>query len=123
MHQINKQMRNTHKYDFIVENVNSDLFITQFNSRLFENLKEVLKNVVEFNISYLSDLYEAKELGRIIEIQNRISSIDNCETVVHDCINVINDEKDKLGVAKSTDMDDDDFRQAFEKLGKTRKDK
>lgn len=116
-------MNNVDKYDLIVGSVSADLFITDFNSRLFENLKEVLKTVSEFNISYLSDLYEPKELGRIIEIQNGYISTDVCETVLNDCINVINDEKDKLGIVKSADMNDDDFRRMFEKLGKTRKDK
>ena len=113
-------MREPQYCDFVLENVDENSFITDFNKELFSKLKETLLKTKEFNISYLSDCYDAKQLGKIIEIGSK--SIDShVEQIVDDCIKVIEEEKDKLGIVAKKDMSNEDFSNALEILKKNKK--
>lgn len=106
---------------YIYEHINENEFLTDFNRELFIKLKEILKNTDEFNISYLSDCFDSKQLGKVIEINTKFSSSVNNEQVIDDCIKVIKDEKDKLGVPSPSSMNDEDFLNAIKNLGKNKK--
>ena len=106
--------------DYICENINEDDFLTDFNKDLFIKLKEILSKSTEFNESYLSDCYDAKQLGRVIKIRTKVIN-SKTEQVIDDCIKVIKDEKDKLGIVSSKDMTDEDFKNAMELLKKNKK--
>lgn len=107
--------------EYVNENITEDDFITDFNRELFSKLKNILISSNEFNISYLSDCYDSKQLGKVIEIKNRFSYSPNNEQIIDDCIKVINDEKDKLGIATPSQMNDEDFLNAIKNLGKNKK--
>lgn len=107
--------------DYICENLSENDFLTDFNKDLFIKLKEILQNNEEFNISYLSDCYNSKQLGRVIEINSKFNSTSNNEQVIDDCIKVILDEKAKLGVNTPSQMNDEDFMNAIKNLGKNKK--
>ncbi|MGN0174281.1 MAG: DnaB-like helicase N-terminal domain-containing protein, partial [Acutalibacteraceae bacterium] len=106
--------------DYICENINEDDFLTDFNKDLFIKLKEILSKSTEFNESYLSDCYDAKQLGRVVKIRTKVIN-SKTEQVIDDCIKVIKDEKDKLGIVSSKDMTDEDFKNAMELLKKNKK--
>ena len=95
------------------------MFLTDFNRELFAKLKEIVPDVNEFNISLLSDCYDAKQLGKVIEIDNIFVS--NVEQMIDDCIKVIKEENDKLGTPSVSDMNDEDFLNAIKNLGKNKK--
>lgn len=106
--------------DYICENINEDDFLTDFNKDLFIKLKEILSKSTEFNESYLSDCYDVKQLGRVVKIRTKVIN-SKTEQVIDDCIKVIKDEKDKLGIVSSKDMTDEDFKNAMELLKKNKK--
>ena len=107
--------------EYIAENIDETDFITDFNRDLLKKLNEVLSKNEEFNISYLADCYDSKQLGRVISIENRFTSSQNIEQVIDDCIKVIKEEKDKLGIVSPSDMNDEDFLNAIKNLGKNKK--
>ncbi len=107
--------------EYVGQNISDDDFLTDFNKDLFKKLKEMLGEHEEFNISYLSDCYDSKQLGKVIEISNKLSSSKNIEQTIDDCIKVINEEKDKLGIISPSNMNDDEFIQAMKNLGKNKK--
>lgn len=107
--------------EYVTQNMNEDSFLTDFNRDLFKNVKEVLNEHDKFDISFLSSCYDAKQLGKVMEITNKLSSSKNIEQTIDDCIKVINDEKDKLVIVSPSDMDDDEFINAIKKLGKNKK--
>ncbi len=107
--------------DYMKQNLNSDVFLTDFNKNLYLKLIEILENYNEFNISYLSDSFDSKELGKVIEINNKLSSSQHIEQIIDDCIKVIIEEKDKLGIVSPSNMDDDEFLKAMNNLGKNKK--
>ncbi len=107
--------------EYVKQNVNDDDFLTDFNKELFMKLKQILDEHNEFNISYLSDCFDSKQLGRVIEINNKLSSSNTLEQIIDDCIKVIKDEKDKLGLISPSNMNDDEFLEAMKKIGKNKK--
>ena len=107
--------------EYIAENIDETDFITDFNRDLLKKLNEVLSKNEEFNISYLADCYDSKQLGRVISKENRFTSSQNIEQVIDDCIKVIKEEKDKLGIVSPSDMNDEDFLNAIKNLGKNKK--
>ena len=107
--------------EYIEKNISEDDFLTDFNKDLFKKLKEVLKEHEMFDIVYLSDCYDSKQLGKVIEISSRLSSSKKIEQTIDDCIKVINEEKDKLGIISPSNMNDDEFIKAMKNLGKNKK--
>ena len=112
-------MKHPKYLDYITQNIEEALFLTDFNRELFAKLKEIVPDVNEFNISLLSDCYDAKQLGKVIEIDNIFVS--NVEQMIDDCIKVIKEENDKLGTPSVSDMNDEDFLNAIKNLGKNKK--
>ena len=107
--------------DYIEDNIGSDDFLTDFNRELFLKLCDILAKSDDFNISYLADCYDSKQLGRVIKIETKFTSSQNNEQVIDDCIKVIKEEKDKLGIVSPSDMNDEDFSNAIKNLGKNKK--
>lgn len=107
--------------EYVFKKLKEDDFLTSFNKNLFIKLKEILSDGKEFDISYLSDSFDSKQLGKVIEIKNRFTFSNDLEQIIDDCIKVIFDEKDKLGVISPSEMNDDDFLNAIKNLGKNKK--
>ena len=107
--------------EYVEQSINEEDFLTDFNKDLFKKLKEILKEHELFDIAYLSDCYDSKQLGKVIEINSRLSSSKNIEQTIDDCIKVINEEKDKLGIISPSNMNDDEFIKAMKNLGKNKK--
>lgn len=107
--------------EYVFKRLNKEDFLTSFNKELFEKIKEILQSGRDFDISYLSEGYDSKQLGKVIEIKNKFSFSNDLEQIIDDCIKVIFDEKDKLGIISPSNMNDDDFLNAIKNLGKNKK--
>lgn len=114
-------MQHTQHLDYIREHIDEKDFLTDFNRELFVKLKKILAENDEFSISYLSDCFDSKQLGKVIEINNKFASSINNVQIIDDCIKVIHDEKAKLGVLPPSSMNDEDFLNAIKNLGKNKK--
>ena len=108
---------------YVFEKLSGDDFLTSFNKDLYLKLQEILVAGKEFEISYLSESYDSKQLGRVMEINSKFSFSYDTEQVIDDCIKVIFDEKDKLGIISPSNMNDDDFLNALNKQAKDKKGK
>ena len=108
---------------YVFEKLSGDDFLTSFNKDLYLKLQEILVAGKEFEISYLSESYDSKQLGRVMEINSKFSFSNDIEQVIDDCIKVIFDEKDKLGIISPSNMNDDDFLNALNKQAKDKKGK
>ena len=108
---------------YVFEKLSGDDFLTSFNKDLYLKLQEILVAGKEFEISYLSESYDSKQLGRVMEINSKFSFSNDIEQVIDDCIKVIFDEKDKLGIILPSNMNDDDFLNALNKQAKDKKGK
>ena len=73
-----------------VEELNSDVFVTQFNKTLFERLK-LIYSTGEFELSALNEFYNPQEISYILEIRNsRNGFASNGKDTLLEQINALN---------------------------------
>ena len=93
----------------IADEAPSDIFVTDFNKKVYSALLEKMKNTDNFTFSLLTDEFTAEEMGRIsgIEAKNRDITINF--SVFEDCVNTL-----KHSSAKSSDeLADNDLINIF----------
>ena len=108
---------------YVFEKLKAEDFLTQFNKELYSKLQEILLSGKEFDISYLAENYDSKQIGRVIEINNKFTFSNDLDQIIDDCIKVIIDEKDKLRIITPSNMNDDDFLSALHREAKDKKGK
>lgn len=93
----------------IADEAPPDIFVTDFNKKVYSALLERMKNTDNFTVSLLTDEFTAEEMGRIsgIEAKNRDITINY--SVFEDCVNTL-----KHCSAKSSDeLADNDLINIF----------
>lgn len=93
----------------IADEAPPDIFVTDFNKKVYSALLERMKNTDNFTVSLLTDEFTAEEMGRIsgIEAKNRDITINF--SVFEDCVNTL-----KHCSAKSSDeLADNDLINIF----------
>ncbi|MBR5774096.1 MAG: DNA primase [Clostridia bacterium] len=111
-------MFNNNRLEYITSKITAADFVTAFNARLFESVCDVIRRNHRFEIGMLSDGYTPEEMGRIAKIQSSCTYLANTTAECDDCIKRIKEEKGKKLQTPASQMDDDEFRRAFEKKGK-----
>lgn len=108
-------LRHSEDCEKIAQEAPSDIFVTDFNKKVYSALVDKMKSSDNFTISLLADEFTAEEMGRIsgIEAKNREISINY--NVFADCVNTL-----KQSSAKSSEeLADDDLINIFK--SKTKK--
>ncbi len=102
-------LRHSEDWEKISQEAPIEIFVTDFNKKVYAALLDKMKNNDKFTLSLLTDEFTAEEMGRIsgIEAKNRDITI-NC-SVFEDCVNTL-----KHCSAKSAeDLADNDLINIF----------
>ncbi len=102
-------LRHSEDWEKISQEAPIEIFVTDFNKKVYAALLDKMKNNDKFTVSLLTDEFTAEEMGRIsgIEAKNRDITI-NC-SVFEDCLNTL-----KHCSAKSAeDLADNDLINIF----------
>ncbi|MBQ2676998.1 MAG: DNA primase [Clostridia bacterium] len=103
------------------EQLSEEEFITSFNRRLYKALKTALSTSKAFDITMISSEFSPAEMGRIVLIQNKATVYKDSRRELNDCIAVLKEENNKLQKIDSSNMDNDEFAKAMQKIAKNKK--
>lgn len=107
----------------VFNRLDSEKFVTDFNKRIYEDMKSIVSEGLDFSLTLLAADYSVDEMGKIAKIQNKEALNVNPRAVLTDCIKVLIEEKEKLGLQKAENMNDDEFEAAMKLLQKNKKGK
>ena len=106
-------MQNPDFYRKIKDKVSEDLFVTDFNRRVWHALASRLDEGRETELSLISAEFTPEEMGRIARFASMADRLSNTVTECDDCIKVLEKEKNKMSVSDVSQLSDDEFRNLF----------
>lgn len=106
-------MQNPDFYDKIKDRISEDIFVTEFNRRVWSVLSERLENSKSVDITFFSSSFTPEEMGRISKIVSMRSQLSNTVEECDDCIRVLTNEKNKVSVTDVAQLSDEEFRSLF----------
>ncbi|MEE1185783.1 MAG: DNA primase [Acutalibacteraceae bacterium] len=108
-------------YDKIQDRINGESFVTEINKRVFLKTVEIINDGRVPELAYYSGEFSAEEMGHIVEIFNITTNCSNINKEVNDCIEVINEEKNKLMASNPSDMEKDEWAETMKKLAQKKR--
>ncbi len=108
-------MFNHNRLEYITSRISAQDFVTSFNARVFQSICDSIKNNNSFEIGMLAQDYSPEEMGRIAKLQSTSADLANTVTECDDCIKRIKEEKNKKDQIPPSQMDDEQFLNAFRK--------
>lgn len=102
----------------ISEKASPDIFITDFNRRVYKSLCQKMCNAEHFTLSMLSDEFSLDEMGRISGIDAKSKKIDINDSVLNDCIALLKAYNKSLAVRNGENLSNDALLEKFQKKGK-----
>ncbi len=114
-------MHDGYLLDKVKNDLSEDDFVTPFHRRVFKAISNVLEKTSEFDITLLSGDFSPSEMGRIVQISTASFVYKNAEEQLLDCISVLKEEKNKVKVVDTDNLNNDDFASLIDKIGKNKK--
>ena len=114
-------MHDGYLLDKVKDDLSEDDFVTSFHRRVFKAISNVLEKTSEFDITLLSGDFSPSEMGRIVQISTASFVYKNAEEQLLDCISVLKEEKNKVKVVDTDNLNNDDFASLIDKIGKNKK--
>lgn len=108
-------MLNPDFYNKIKENLSEDLFVTDFNRRVYTALAARLENGRSIELSMFAAEFTPEEMGRLAQFGAMSGTISNTVAECNDCINVLKQEKAKASAVNAAELSDEEFRNLFKK--------
>lgn len=90
-----------------------ELFVTDFNRRVFSAISERIKDERPVGLSFLASEFTPEEISVIARIETVSTDISNSVRECEDCINVLKKEKNRHIDVKPSEMSDEDFMKLF----------
>lgn len=90
-----------------------ELFVTDFNRRVFSAVSERIKNGRPVGLSFFASEFTPEEISVIARIETVSTDISNSVRECEDCINVLKKEKNRHIDVKPSEMSDEDFMNLF----------
>lgn len=90
-----------------------ELFVTDFNRRVFSAISERVKDGRPVGLSFLASEFTPEEISVIARIETVSTDISNSVRECEDCINVLKKEKNRHIDVKPSEMSDEDFMKLF----------
>lgn len=109
-------MLNPDFYPKIKDRLSDEIFATEFNLRVYRCLARRLSEGKSIELSLLSSEFTPEEMGRIARYSAMGGQVSSTVEECCDCINVLKEEKTKEVRVAPSEMSDDDFRDAFNRL-------
>lgn len=113
-------MNNPDFFEKLGSRLNEDIFITEFNRRIYKALSERISEDRSIKLSFLNSDFSVEEMGAIANIQSQSRMISNTLRECRDCIAVLEDEakKQNIGTMNPAEMSDDEFSALFRQKNK-----
>ena len=108
-------MLNPDFYRKIKDNVSEELFITEFNRRVYAALSERIENGRSIELSMFAAEFTPEEMGRLAQFGAMGGTISNTVAECNDCIKVLKEEKVKSAGVNAAELNDEDFKNLFRK--------
>ncbi len=108
-------MLNPDFYRKIQDELSEDLFITDFNRRVYSSLSARLKEGRSIELSMFASEFTPEEMGRLAQFGAMSGSVSNTVEECRDCIKVLKQEKSKALKVNPADLSDEDFKNLFKK--------
>lgn len=103
-------------YKKIKDKITDDLFITDFNRRVYNALARRLEECRSIELSMFASEFTPEEMGRLAQYNTMGAKISCTVEECDDCIKVLKEEKAKLLTVNPSDMSEDEFRAYFNKF-------
>ncbi|MBQ5591355.1 MAG: DNA primase [Clostridia bacterium] len=108
-------MLNPDFYRKIKDELNEELFITDFNRRVFAELSERIESGRSIELSMFAAGFTPEEMGRLAQFGAMGGTISNTVAECNDCIKVLKEEKNKSSSINAAELSDEDFKSLFRK--------
>lgn len=108
-------MLNPDFYRKIKDELSEDLFVTDFNKRVYKALSSRLDDGRSVELSMFCAEFTPEEMGRIAQFEAMGGTISNTVAECNDCIKVLKQEKSKSSAVNAAELSDDEFRKLFKK--------
>ena len=100
-------------YRKLESKLSPELFVTDFNRRVFAAISERIKDGRPVGLSFFSSEFTPEEISVIARIETVSTDISNSVRECEDCINVLKKEKNRHIDVKPSEMSDEDFMKLF----------
>ncbi len=108
-------MNNPEFYSKISEKLNRDIFVTDFNRRVFDCISKRIEENTSIDLSVISADFSPDEISRLVKFLAMKKEISNTVDECRDCIDVLIKENLKKSAADPADMTDEEFLNYFRK--------
>lgn len=108
-------LNNPEFYLKLKNKLDENVFITDFNRRVFAVLSRRIEDNMSIDFSVLAGEFSPEENGRIAKFLAMKKEISNTLAECEDCIKVLIQEKQKKSVVDPSEMSDEEFLNAFRK--------
>ncbi|MBR6531058.1 MAG: DNA primase [Clostridia bacterium] len=108
-------MLNPDFYRKIKDELDENLFVTEFNRRVYKLLAQRLENGRSIELSMFAADFTPEEMGRLAQFGAMGGTISNTVAECNDCINVLKQEKVKASAVNAAELSDEEFRNLFKK--------
>lgn len=112
---ISSLMLNPDFYRKIKDEITEDLFITEFNKRVYAAIATRLDNGRSIELSMFAAEFTPEEMGRLAQFEAMGSGISNTIEECRDCIKVLKQEKSGNSGVNAAELSDEEFRKLFRK--------
>ncbi len=102
-------------YESLQEKLFPDMFITDFNKRVYTFLSSRLEEGMSIDLSVFAGEFTPEENGRIAKFVAMQKEISNTLNECYDCIKVLEQEKQKQSAVDPANASDDEFMSFFRK--------
>lgn len=94
---------------------NVDEFTPGFYKRAFQTVKERIEDNLSLDLIMFNEVFTDEEMGKFTRIVSSSQNSSNPKKEFSDCLNIINREYIKQNSKSTSEMNDDDFRNFFNK--------
>lgn len=94
---------------------NVDEFTPGFYKKAFQTVKERIEDNLSLDLIMFNEVFTDEEMGKFTHIVSSSQNSSNPKKEITDCLNIINREYTKQNSKRTSEMNDDDFRNFFNK--------
>lgn len=94
---------------------NVDEFTPGFYKKAFQTVKERIEDNLSLDLIMFNEVFTDEEMGKFTHIVSSSQNSSNPKKEFSDCLNIINREYTKQNSKSTSEMNDDDFRNFFNK--------
>ncbi len=109
-------MLNPDFYPKLRDKITDELFVTEFNRRVYASLSKRLEEGRSIELSMFASEFTPEEMGRLAQLSTMSGKISCTVAECDDCIKVLKQEKAKTTAVNPADTNDEEFRNLFKNI-------